>query len=133
MAQACSVSFIRRGSRDSAPVLPRRTKKCAPMPHTNTTAAPPFAPRLRSRIVLRYNGIPDSRDILAVHVRWARVRYYFLHRRRHMRVPLSIRAVTDTLEDRNPVSPATDPAIPIGFGTLVNLNADLLHVGGQFN
>lgn len=74
-------------------------------------------------------GIPNRRDALAAHVRWARILYYLHHSGRYSRVVSSVRAVADVLETRGPASPVQRT----GFSTLDNLNIDLLYVGGQFD
>lgn len=98
----------------------------------DNAAARSREPRLQSRPALRRIGVPGTRDILAIYVRWERIRFYFLRQRRHRRVALSTRAVTDAPEG-GPPSPALNPTTPIDVGTFVNLDADLLHFGGQFN
>ena len=103
------------------------------MPHTDSPTGQAFLPRFRSRAVLRRNGIPDSRDILAKYVHRARARYYFIHRRRYIQAPMSVRAVADALEDRGSPSLITDCVMANELGTPNNLDADLLHVGEQFN
>ena len=96
----------------------------------NNTAAQSPATRFRRRSLLRPNGIPDHNDILAKHVRWARVRYYFLNRRRHVRSDASIRAAVDALESHSDTLPLATDALELG--AMTDMHADLLHVGSQF-
>lgn len=84
------------------------------------------------RLALGHIGIPNRRDTLAAHVRWARVRFYLLHQGRRSRRASSIRATTDALEDRDLPLPAQTSA-PGNIGDPTNMNADLFGVGGQFD
>src|SRR5690242_2841906 len=96
----------------------------------DSIAAKPPAPRLRRRSFLRRNGVPDSNDILAEHVRRAKVRYYFLNRRRHVRLAGSICAALDALESHSGTLPlATNTP---GMDTMTDMHIDLLYVGSQF-
>jgi hypothetical protein len=99
--------------------------------YANSTIARSPALRFRRRSLLRRNGVPDSEDTLARDVRWARVRYYFLIRRSHVRMATSTCAEADALENHSGTLPlATDHTLDLG--TMTDMKLDLLHVGSQF-
>lgn len=97
---------------------------------TDSITAQRSAPRVRRRSLLHRNGIPESNDILAKRVRWAKVRFYFLDRRKHVRLAASICAALNALEDYSRTLPLATNAS--GKGTMTDMNVDLLYVGSQF-
>lgn len=101
--------------------------------YANSPTAQSPVLRSRRRSLLRRSGVPDSSDILARYVRWERVRFYFLNRRRHVKLAASICVavdVLDALESRSEDLPLATKAS--GSDTMTDMDMDLLHVGSRF-
>ncbi|KAJ8113907.1 hypothetical protein OPT61_g4082 [Boeremia exigua] len=93
------------------------------------TRSPELRPPRRS---LRSIGIPNRYDTLATQIRWARVRFYILHRRQRFSPPPSVHVHSDEL-DESETSSILQHEILADQSTFNRVDADLLCVGGQFS